>query len=49
MLLIATILSVVGAALFRRSARTALRLQNLKARALGAASTKPWIHTGEPR
>jgi hypothetical protein len=46
MLLIATVLGVVGAALFRRRARTAVRLQNLKQRVFAAASTtKPWTHT----
>jgi hypothetical protein len=44
MLLIATILGIVGAALFRRGTRTGL-LQNLKEKVFGAASTKPWLHT----
>ena len=43
MLLIATVLSVVGAALYRRSARTAV-LQSLKQRVFGAASARTWIH-----
>jgi hypothetical protein len=45
MLLIATVLGVVGAALFRRGGRTALRLRNLKERVFAVASTKPRIHT----
>ena len=49
MLLIATILGVAGAALFRRRGGTAVRLQNLKERMFGAASAKPWIHTENRR
>ena len=49
MLLIATILGVVGAALFRRGGRTAVRLQNLKARVFAAAPAKPVIHTEDRR
>jgi len=49
MLLIATILGIAGAALFRRSARTAVRLQSLRERVFGPASTKPWIHTEDRR
>jgi hypothetical protein len=45
MLLIATILGIAGAALFRRGSRTSVRLQNLKERVFAVASTKPRIHT----
>jgi hypothetical protein len=45
MLLIASILGVVGAALFRRRAGTTVRLRHVKERLFGAASTKTPIHT----
>lgn len=45
MLLIASILGVVGAALFRRRAQTAVRVRNLKVRVFGTASTKALIRT----
>ena len=48
MLLIASILGVVGAALFRRT-RTALRWQNLKERMFGTAPPKALIHTENRR
>jgi hypothetical protein len=44
MLLIATIMGVVGAALFRRGARAAAGLQSLKARVFAAAATKSRVH-----
>ena len=49
MLLIASILGVIGAALFQRRTPTALRLRSLKERLFGTASAKALMQTENRR